>query len=291
MAHIFGDGSSGPFRIDLPDQLTGAGGSQVRIEGFNGYSTNSAIVRGRLRTPTGGAIDDVIVKFQRLLKDSRVDRFRNEIRIMTSLDHPRIAKVYDYGEVTTGKITVPWMAVERGGENLWRAVSPGNGLQPALIRALGLQMCEALGHIHSKGFIHRDIKPQNFVFDLHEPDSVLMIDFGIAKRVSEDVRARPLDQLTRMNEYVGPVFFSSPELIAYAEDKTVPVDERSDLFQLGRVLWYIATGEVGAGVPSRRKDPTGGALHDVVMELLPDDPDDRINSTPAVAERLRALPE
>lgn len=205
---------------------------------------------------------------------------------MTPLDHPRIAKVYEYGSITAQGVTVPWMAVERGGTNLWNAVEPGIGLQPALLKNLGIQMCEALAYLHEQDIIHRDIKPQNFVFDLHEPDSLLMIDFGIAKRICEDVRARPLDQLTRMNEFVGPIFFSSPELIAYADNKSVPVDGRSDLFQLGRVLWYLGTGDVGAGIPSKRKDPTGGALFDLVLDLLPDDPADRVQTATEVAQRL-----
>lgn len=199
MAHILGNSPNGDFRIDLPSVLRGTTGHELRLAGFNGYSTNSAIFGGRLSTSGGSFVDNVMVKFQRLLKDSRVDRFHNEVRIMTTLDHPRIAKVYEYGTITAQGVTVPWMAVERGGTNLWNAVEPGTGLQPALLKNLGIQMCEALAYLHEQNIIHRDIKPQNFVFDIHEPDSLLMIDFGIAKRIGEDVRARPLDQLTRMN--------------------------------------------------------------------------------------------
>lgn len=104
-----------------------------------------------------------------------------------------------------------------------------------------------------------------------------MIDLGIAKRVDEDVSARPLDRFTTQQEFVGPVFFSSPELIAYASDKSQPVDRRSDLFQLGKVLWFLATGRIAAGIPFRRDCPADGKIWDIVMGLLPDNPSDRPN--------------
>jgi len=114
----------------------------------------------------------------------------------------------------------------------------------------------------------------------------LMIDFGIAKRVNEDVSARPMDEFTRQGEFVGPVFFSSPELIAYAEDHSYPVDHRSDIFQLGKVIWYLTTGAISAGVPSRRQCPFGGRLHGLVLNLLADSPDDRPGSTADVEREL-----
>jgi serine/threonine protein kinase len=85
-------------------------------------------------------------------------------------------------------------------------------------------------------------------------------------------------------EFVGPVFFSSPELIEYARDKSHPVDHRSDLFQLGKTLWFLASGRVSAGLPSQKLCPADGAVHDVVRRLLHDDPDDRIQS----ARKVRA---
>jgi serine/threonine-protein kinase len=149
--------------------------------------------------------------------------------------------------------------------------------------SVGVQICEALGHVHSKQIIHRDIKPDNFVW--YGAD-VRMIDFGIAKLFGEDVSARPLDQFTQHLEFVGPVFFSSPELIAYAGNKKHPVDQRSDLFQLGKVLWFLATGTISAGIPSRRECPLNGGLHDIVFGLLNDDPDDRPGDAMTVRDQL-----
>jgi serine/threonine protein kinase len=114
----------------------------------------------------------------------------------------------------------------------------------------------------------------------------MMIDFGIAKQNGQDVSARPLDNFTKAMEFVGPQFFASPELIAYARDKSHPVDGRSDLFQLGKVLWFLATGVVLAGVPTRRQDPYGGQLYQLVLALLAEDPDDRPQSVAEVSAEL-----
>jgi serine/threonine protein kinase len=137
-------------------------------------------------------------------------------------------------------------------------------------------MVEAVLHIHSKGVIHRDVKPENFVVSQQHAGRVFMIDFGIAKYIGEDVAQRPLDNLTKQKEFVGPQAFCSPELLRYARDKAVLVDARSDLFQLGKVLWFMATGMVSAGIPSKRLDPFKGSLHALVSALLSDDPDDRV---------------
>ena len=147
----------------------------------------------------------------------------------------------------------------------------------------------ALDHLHAKGFVHRDIKPDNFVWVENSNTEVMMIDLGIAKRTTEDVSGRPLDIFTRTLEFVGPAFFSSPELIAYARDKTVTVDQRSDIFQLGKTIWFLATGQVSAGVPARRRCPVSGRLHSLVTRMVDDDPAGRPESAAALASEIEAL--
>lgn len=153
-----------------------------------------------------------------------------------------------------------------------------------------IQICDALTHVHEKEIIHRDLKPANVIWATEDDrDNIFLLDFGIAKFVGEDVSGREMDKFTMMNEFVGPANFSSPELLAYARNKAHPVDHRSDLFQLGLILWFLATNQIMAGVPSKKRDPTNGAIHELVLDLVGENPDDRLNSAAEIKERLEAI--
>lgn len=239
---------------------------------------------------SGKLIGACAVKFLRRLDDQRKDRFANEIRIANLLNHGNIAACFGSGTAQIGEHSVPWMAQLAGGRNLREEVSSNGPIDPSRFLKIAVQMCDAVTHLHQHGFIHRDIKPDNFVWSGHEPaQRVMMIDLGIAKRIGEDVSGRPLDQFTRTMEFVGPVFYSSPELIEYASDKSVVVDERSDIFQLGKTFWYLATGKVSAGIPSKTKCPFGGKLADIVMGTIQDDPDSRPKSVADLSGLLSAI--
>ncbi|KAB2899317.1 MAG: serine/threonine protein kinase [Kofleriaceae bacterium] len=284
-------------QANIPARLTGASGAVFAV-GRAVQGGGNGVVFDGYRLSSGGGVDRrVAVKMLRRQDAARVDRFENEARVMAALgSHPRIAPYYDHGAVSLlaggGSYRVPWIAMELGGYNLRDHVAQEGPLAPSRLLSVAIQMCDALGHVHQTGFIHRDVKPANMVWDgTDDPASedIMLIDFGIAKRVGDDVSGRPMDSFTRQGEFVGPVFFASPELIAYAEDPQHPVDHRSDIFQLGKVTWFLATGRISAGVPSKRDCPLGGRLRDVVLATLEDDPADRPQTTNAVAELLRSL--
>jgi serine/threonine protein kinase len=186
-----------PNRIALPTIVTGIAGESFKLlEAVRGGG-NAMVFSAR---PVASAHDDIdlcAVKILRRRDGARLDRFSNEIRIMRELDHHRIAQLFDEGELDLDGERVPWAALELGGENLRRHVQSHGPLPSAQLLQVSLQMLEALAHIHARGIVHRDIKPDNFVWNEEQPGSVLMIDFGIAKRAGEDVSARPLDQFIR----------------------------------------------------------------------------------------------
>lgn len=281
------DGNRRLGKWDLPSEVTGSGGGVFRLirsvkGGGNGIVFEAKPLRGLKDAPA-----KVAVKLLRQQDDSRMDRFTNEVRILRMLDHVRIARFFDSGQIDLGSgYWVPWVAMDLGESNLREHVQAKGPLSPTELLRVGIQICDALEHVHARHLIHRDVKPDNFVLSGAD---VRMIDFGIAKLGGEDVSARPLDQFTQHMEFVGPVFFSSPELIAYARNKMHPLDHRSDLFQLGKVLWFLATGAISAGVPSRRQCPIGGRLHDIVMRLLNDDPVDRQEFASTVRVQLREI--
>lgn len=290
------DEHGGMGRFDIPNRITGDKGASfilgmARKGGGNGVVFEARQDSQRFNPPCA-------VKILRRQDSVRIDRFENEVRIQAALNHPRIARLIDNGileavpqmpERDGGKRLVPWAAMELGDSNLRLHVEQEGPLPAAKLVETALDMCGALGHLHDKAIIHRDIKPDNFVWSRRDRRAV-MIDFGIAKYIGEDVAQRPLDQFTVHMEFVGPVFFSSPELIEYSRDKKHRVDHRSDLFQLAKVIWFLATNRISAGIPSKRLCPFGGALHAIVCECLHEDPDDRPASAGELADRLRGLP-
>lgn len=274
-------------RVELRETLTGQDGKKFKVgkmiwggEGGNGL-VFEAIQQGAVGVRCA-------VKVLRKIDEQRVDRFANEIKILQGLTHDHISAHYGNGVVRSARgHDIPWVAIDLGGPNLGLHVSDNGPVDAQTLGHIGLQMCSALRHVHERGLIHRDLKPANFVWTERAASKrVFMIDFGLAKQVGEDTTGRPFDQFTLEHEFVGPAHYSSHELLAYGRDKSTKVDHRSDLFQLGRVLWFLATGVPSSGIPSKKLDPTKGLLHKLVTELSHDDPDDRLSD---VAEIERVL--
>jgi eukaryotic-like serine/threonine-protein kinase len=281
-------------RFDVPAHIRGASAiyklNFAELGGGNGIVFNANRMLG-IGTPG----DPCAIKLLRQQGAARIDRFNNEIRVLKGLSSHRIARYHDDGHVTVISQTDPsvsesvrWLAMELGDVNMRQHVERNGPLTLKQLRRVVGDICEAVSTLHTAGFIHRDIKPDNFVWK-RGTQSLLMIDFGIAKRLGEDVSARPMDTFTQIKEFVGPVFFSSPELIEYAGNKSHPVDHRSDIFQIGKVIWFLATGKISAGVPSKNDCPADGRLRDLVLDLIDDDPSSRIQSVAEIKARIDAM--
>lgn len=292
--HLFlrqaGQTTKVPFEDSLV--LNAPNGSPLRIGRYILGGGNGAVFFAEKLNARGYRTGICAFKFLCALDEVRRDRFENEIRIIQQLEHRRIAAYHGHGTANfEGGHQVPWLALDLGGPNLRYTRETEPVLEPQAAVSIAIQFCEAVQHLHTKGYIHRDIKPDNFVWARREDRSnVFMIDFGIAKAFDEDLSGRPLEKYTRQGEFVGPANFSSPELLAYAVDKTVQVDLRSDLFQLGMMIWYVLTGRINNGVPCRGYDPTGGQVWEIVVKLLQENPDEReFQSAQEVATRLQQI--
>lgn len=283
-------------RFDVPDEVASSNSRSFRLHGATRMGGNGVVFeatelqRGK---PTG---TECAVKVLKQLSQPRMDRFANEIRVLQALQSPYISKYFDNGSVevhnqssSSPNRTIPWVAIQLGGSNMRQHVEDTGPLSLQELKDITFGLCTAIGHLHENGFIHRDIKPENFVWRTSPNTAPMMIDFGIAKRLGEDVSARPMDTFTKLTEFVGPVFFSSPELIEYSKNKSYPVDFRSDIFQLGKVFWYLATGKVSAGIPSRRECLANGRLRDLVLQMIDDDPDERPQTLTDVLEAMKAV--
>ncbi len=153
-------------------------------------------------------------------------RFEREARAISALNHPHICTLYDVG-------------VQQGASYLVMEYVEGRPLRGPLPagRALpyAIQVCEALAAAHKAGIIHRDLKPENIL--LTTEGSVKVLDFGLAK-LQHAIAAHPTTaMLTLQGAVMGTAAYMSPE-----QAKGEPVDERSDIFSFGVVLYELLSG-------------------------------------------------
>jgi predicted ATPase len=165
--------------------------------------------------------------------DDRVRRFTLEARAASALSHPNVATIFDVGE--SGG--TPYIAMEHvDGRTLADAIAAGR-LTVGEVIAIATQIADALAAAHARGIIHRDIKPGNLM--ITPAGQVKVLDFGLAKSSRHAAGGGDPTRLaiTSPGIVVGTVAYMSPEQ-AIGE----PLDERSDLFSVGVVLYEALTG-------------------------------------------------
>lgn len=177
---------------------------------------------------TGNPIAVKVLKEEFLDNDELVRRFKNESKAISILDHPNIVKVYDVSvtdklqyivmEYVDG-ITLKEYLKQRGGALTWKEVVH-----------FATQVLSALQHAHSKGIIHRDVKPQNIM--LLADGSIKMMDFGIA-------RFSRAQSQTVSDKAIGSVHYISPE-----QAKGDRTDARTDIYSVGVMLYEMLSGQL-----------------------------------------------
>ena len=155
-------------------------------------------------------------------------RLRDEAVIASSLHHPGIARVFDYGEATVDGELRPYLAMQLVEGRTLRDILRDGPLPPEDVLRLVEQVAEALAHAHAAGVVHRDVKPGNII--VTPQGQAVLLDFGIARRSD-------LEPLTLTGAIVGTVDYLSAEQ-ASGHSAT----PRSDLYSLGCVAYEAATG-------------------------------------------------
>jgi len=176
-------------------------------------------------------------------QSTSLQRFAQEARVTSALNHPHICTVYDIGEENGH----PFIVMELLEGKTLRDVIAGEPLSVRRVIDLAVQIADALDVAHGRGILHRDIKPAN-VF-VTSRDFVKVLDFGVAKLLSErpatvgssgidTTPSDPATGLTNPGVLLGTLAYMSPE-----QARGEALDARSDLFSFGSVLYEMATGQ------------------------------------------------
>ncbi|WP_406693670.1 serine/threonine-protein kinase [Singulisphaera sp. Ch08] len=162
-------------------------------------------------------------------------RFEREVRLTATLSHPNTVDIYDYGRTEDG--TYFYVMEYLPGLSLEDLVGRHGPLPPGRAVYLLRQVCSALREAHSAGLIHRDIKPSN-IFAARRggmDDVAKLLDFGLVSSVAQPRNSR----LSEEGQILGTPLFMSPEQATGRHD----LDERSDIYSLGAVAYYLLTGK------------------------------------------------
>ncbi|HRI71760.1 MAG TPA: protein kinase, partial [Polyangium sp.] len=219
-------------------------------------------------------------------------RFDREVRILSSITHPRIVHYVTHGVLPSKD---PYCVMEwLEGEDLSQRILRGP-LPVADAVTIGIHAAEGLTVLHERGIMHRDIKPSNLYLVNRNIDEVKLLDLGIARSESSA-------KLTGTGMLLGTVAYMAPE----QANGSATIDARTDIFSLGCVLFECLTGEVafdGSNVMAiltkilfedtprlRQNTPhLPQALCALVERMLSNNPDERPNSALAVAQALHDL--
>jgi serine/threonine-protein kinase len=187
--------------------------------------------------------------------EERIARFRQEARAISALNHPRIATIHGIEETAELKFLV--LEYLPGGTLLDKLLErASSGAMPSLRQCVewAIQIAEGLAHAHRHGIVHRDIKSSNVLFT--EDGQLKIADFGLAKIAAEDgvSGAHTVGGLA-----MGTPVYMSPEQVRGQE-----VDERTDIFSFGVLLFELITGKM----PFRNTD-TPAVLHDLAYTPAP----------------------
>lgn len=168
----------------------------------------------------------------------RLERFRREARAVAALNHPNIVTIFSVEEADG----VPFFTMEYvEGATLSRVI-PDGGLEPDRFLDLAIRIADAVGAAHESGITHRDLKPGNIM--VTDRGQLKVLDFGLAKVARGATRDIPSDShletdfLTSDGQVLGTTPYMSPEQL-----KGRTVDQRSDIFSLGTILYAMATGK------------------------------------------------
>jgi ABC-type transport system substrate-binding protein/serine/threonine protein kinase len=179
-----------------------------------------------------------------LLSPETEQRFQREAQLVAQMDHPAVVPIFDFGKHEGSLFFV--MPVVQGTNLRW--FQREGALTLGEVIDIGIQVAEALEYSHSRGVIHRDVKPENIMVVREDGARVRVriMDFGLARGATES-------RITKTGTIAGTLSYMSPEQVAASG-----VDHRSDIYSLGTVLYECITGE----------PPFSGELQSILYRIV-----------------------
>src|SRR5499427_8519655 len=233
--------------------------------------------------------------------EDRRQRFEQEARAASSLNHPHILTIYDIGEAD-GALYIAMELVD--GRTLRELLASAEPLPTKRLLDLSVQIAEGLAKAHAAGIVHRDLKPENLM--VSKDGYVKILDFGLAKLTetpAQDASVLPtaVAAPTEPGTVMGTAGYMSPE-----QASGQPVDFRSDQFSLGSILYEMATGhkafqrktgaETLVAIIKEEPEPMSQAAPKapaparwIVERCLAKDPEERYASTKDLARDLKSI--
>jgi len=225
-----------------------------------------------------------------------VNRFFNEAKATTTINHPGIVEVFDFGFLPSGNAYLVMELLT--GETLAQRMRARGRFAEGEAAMLMRGVCTALAAAHAKGIVHRDLKPDNIflVPDLESPlgERTKILDFGIAKLTDVGLAG----SATRTGAVLGTPTYMSPEQCR----GTGNVDHRADLYSIGCILYELVSGRPpfvnhGAGEligshlfvepePVSRHAQVSPELERLIMSLLAKQPEQRVQTALDLAQEL-----
>lgn len=230
-----------------------------------------------------------ILKEEFINNSEIVQRFEKEGQAAASLSHPNIINVYDVGEETSIKYIVMELMT---GQTLKEYIY-NNDLSDQEIIKIGQEIASALSHAHKNNIIHRDIKPENIIID--DRGGLKVTDFGIARAVMSS------KTIVNTKTTLGSVHYTSPE-----QARGGVIDERTDIYSLGILLYEMATKELPfsgeteievalkhlkekALSPKEINDDMSTELEQIILKAIEKNPNDRYTNVKSLMKDLKAI--
>ena len=214
-----------------------------------------------------------------------IARFDAERQALAVMDHPNIAKVLDAGATESGR---PYFVMELVRGIPITQYCDENNLPVRERLELFASVCQAIQHAHTKGIIHRDIKPTNVMVTRQDGQPVVkVIDFGVAKAMGQQLTEKTL--FTDFAQMIGTPLYMSPE---QTELNSTDIDTRSDVYSLGVLLYELLTGTTPVS-KEQLKQAAFDEIRRIIREEEPPKPSTRISTAeaaPSIAAQRHTEP-